>query len=335
LGLLTFTATIAACAGSAYAGLTINPIYGSSITSDPNAFTIESSIQTAINNLEGDIANPVTINITFSEITSGLADSNTTYYPTSYASYLTALQSNQSISLFDQKAIASLGSGTAANPVNGNANIVATQALLEALKVNVQGGGALTNPVSGIVELNTSLMNISRTGTQNPNDYDLQSAVAHEMDEILGIGGAGSALSMGGTTSGAVGPLDLFRYSAAGVRSYSVTPGADPYFSIDGGVTNLVYFNQEGAADGADMSDWGNGITGAEYGNTPPQAQDAYGTPGAQTNLGPDEMTALDAVGWDLTPQGAALESVPEPGSVCLLAGGLLAIGIRRRRQAA
>jgi hypothetical protein len=38
--------------------------------------------------------------------------------------------------------------------------------------------------------------------------------------------------------------------------------------------------------------------------------------PGVRTNLGPNELTALDAAGWNLTAKGLALEAIPEPGSL-------------------
>ncbi len=175
------------------------------------------------------------------------------------------------------------------------------------------------------------------TGTPPYNEYSLGSVVAHEIDEVLGIGGAGSQLNAvyEGYTSatGPVGPLDLFRYGSAGVRSYTTALGPDPYFSINGGNTNLIYFNQTGS-NGSDFADWGNGITGAGYGNTPPNVQDAYGSPGTAPSLGSNELTALDVVGWDLNAQGAIIEAIPEPGSVCLLLGGLPAVGLLRRRRA-
>jgi len=136
--LLTGLPLFAACGMIANAQLTIDPIYSSSITSLSNAAQIEAGIQASINSIDADIANPVTIDITFSSISTGLGDSNTDYFQTSYASYVSSLQ-NQTLSSVDNSAITSLGSGTATNPVNGNANITTTAALLTALQTNVQG----------------------------------------------------------------------------------------------------------------------------------------------------------------------------------------------------
>ncbi len=101
-------------------------------------------------------------------------------------------------------------------------------------------------------------------------------------------------------------PLDLFRYSAASAGVIDMTPGADAFFSVDGGATALVDF-ATGAyhGDGVQASHWREGL------------DMMVGTPEfdvAQT-LTPRDLTAFDAIGRDVI-------AVPEPATALL---GLLA----------
>lgn len=196
-----------------------------------------------------------------------------------------------------------------------------TGALFDAIGGTTEGNNliSLNGGFAGTVALNLTQMNISRTNYNN-SEYDLVSTVAHEVDEVLGIGGAGSRLNAGGAD---VGPLDLYRYSAPGVRSYSTSANVSSYFSIDGGKTDLVHFNQDSSGD---FGDWGDGSTPAQaQGNTPPQVQDAFHdtTP---ANMGPNEAIALNLVGWQLTPAGLELEAVPEAPTWGLVGVGEVAL---------
>jgi hypothetical protein len=301
---------------SAHAGLLIVPTFDSSITGDPNAAVIEGSINSDIATIDSYIANNVTVNITFQESSSGLGGSSTFVYSPNYTQYYNALTGAQTISPYDAIAIASLPNQVN-NPVTGDAGVATVGPLLRALGFSASPGVGTPDTT---ISLNTSIMNLSRTGPQNPSFYDLQAVTQHEIDEALGIGGTGSEL--GGGTTGPVGPLDLFRYGAPGVRSYAQGTGISSYFSINGGVTPLVSFNQAG--NGSDYGDWAGGT---------PRVQNAFGTPGSQPNLGSSELTALDVVGWNLTAAGMAVEGVPEPSTVGLVVSGLLGAYFIRRRK--
>ena len=290
---------LATFAAQARANLNIVPTFDSTITGDSNASIIEASINSAISNVEGYIADPVTVNITFAEMSGGLGRSLTYVSPQSYSSYLSALQNNQTLSADDNSALATLPAGPN-DPVIGGTTVTATLPVFRALGFNI-------NPPPGqpdsTVSFNESIINNSRPDS-DPNKYDLQSVVTHEMDEVLGIGGPGSQLNNGGSS---VGPLDLFRYSA-GARSFATSANVSSYFSIDGGTTDFVHFNQLSLGD---FGDWGNGVTPAQQqGNSPPQVQDAFGAPAATPNDGPNELAALNVVGWNLTAAGLAAEAV-------------------------
>ena len=103
-------------------------------------------------------------------------------------------------------------------------------------------------------------------------------------------------------------PLDLFRYSAPGVRA--LTPGNNQYFSINGGVTNINTFNGPGSGD---LGDW-SGLTVDAY--------NAFLTQGAALLVSPGDLTELDIIGYD--------RAVPEPASLALLSAGLLILGFLR-----
>ena len=71
--------------------ITIVPTFDSSITSDPNAATIEASINAAIQAFEQVILDPITVTIKFQETSSGLGQNSTYIDPVPYNVYYSAL----------------------------------------------------------------------------------------------------------------------------------------------------------------------------------------------------------------------------------------------------
>lgn len=296
---------------TAYGNLVINPIWDSTITSDPNAATIMSTINAAIAVYQARFADPITVNIKFQEMGSGLGGSSTFFGNISYSTYRSALVTDATTSS-DATALAGLPVA-ANNPVNGNASISVTTANLRALGINaVPPSGSPDSTIS----LNTSIMNLDRISI-NASKYDLMAVASHEIDEALGFGSALNGSANGGPTpTGPVWGMDLYRYdAAAGVRSFNTGSGTLAYFSIDG-TTHLSQFNQTA---GGDFSDW------YSIGAHTPQVQDAFGTPGATPNLGV-ELTGLDVLGYNLLP-------VPEPSTLSLVALAIGAISLRRKAR--
>lgn len=76
-----------------------------------------------------------------------------------------------------------------------------------------------------------------------------------------------------------------------------------------------------------DGGDWGDWQSKPRPPGTPPQVQDAFATPGANPTLGV-ELRALDVIGYNL---------VPEPGSIVLLALGVVCLvfttGVKRAKR--
>jgi hypothetical protein len=316
----------------AHASLTFNATFDPTIAAVSGA---EGAINAALANIAANITSPnnITVSIYFNTMAGGLGESLTTIYAPSYFQYYTAFDavSTQPDQLI---ALASLGTApgpSSGNPVNGNTTVDITSAEGRNLGFTTPGG-VTVNSVNydSEISLNTSI-------TSPPNslsgNYGLESVAEHEIDESLGIGGTGSTLSGSGSLTAPVGDLDLYRYScnvavvantcASPVRSYVNTQTTSPlsYFSLNGGTTVLTYFNQ---TTGADFADWLSNPIPAGFGV---QTQDAFGQPGTNPTLGPNELAAFNAIGYDLV--------APEPSTFALVGTALLAAGfLRRRRQA-
>ena len=347
-GAYALVAMVTLCAvspGRARANLTITPTFDSSITSDPNAAAIEGTINSAIGVLESDISTPITVSVYFQatpeDVEFDVFDNNTSQAVSSYYDYynqLKAIDTAPGATSAQQTAFVSLGaapSPSSGNPVTGygsDTSIWFTAPNARALGLNAPAYKVASNgqTYDSIIDLDPTL-----TYPPNPNtgsNYGLEATMFHELDEVLGIGGGGSQLSfnnymygtsgLGPAPAFQVGPMDLYRYSAPGVRSFSIYYTASPYsyFSIDGGNTVLSYFNQYG--DGTDYGDWLSDPFPAGYG---PQVQDAIATPGADPTLGVNELTALNVIGYTL--------AVPEPTTMGIALCGIVPVLLRRRRS--
>jgi hypothetical protein len=261
-------------------GLTIVPTWDSTITSDPNAATIEATINAAISVYRYNYSDNVTAQFTFVTWDSTLGYNDSYETSETYTAYRAALVSHATTA-DDSAALAHLAN-TTDNPVNGNANMDLKQPLARALGFSTLGGQDST------VYLNTSMMNLSSFQT-DPTKYSLFATVSHEMDEALGLGSILNGMSNGDPNpSGSIEPEDLFRYDGSGDRTLSTESNAIAYFSLDG-TTDLAQFNQY---DEGDFGDWYS-----FYGGNVPQVQDAFATPGANPVLDV-ELRVLDVIGF-------------------------------------
>jgi len=314
------------------ATLIITPTFDASLT-----VADQTAINAAISVIEADITSPnnISVSIYYTAMTSGLGESFTSQTTQTYYDFYSALapidatgSANQQTALTSLGAVPSMGSS---NPVNTSVDVVITSA--EGRNIGIATPGQIL-PNSDInlatccsgtydseIGLNTGIT--SPPGTLNGSTYDLETVAEHETDEVLGIGGPGSTI--GGGSNDPVGDLDLFRYDASGVRSYSAFDASQPYFSINGGATVLAYFNQEGG--GSDYADWESNPLPAA---TNPEVQDAFGTPGLASVLGSNEITALNVIGYT-----AVTPSAPEPSTGVFLLSALLAgFLVHRHRRA-
>lgn len=287
---------------------------------------LSASAQTVIANAlafyQSTFSDPITVNLKFYNMNSGLGSSLSFVTTVSYNAYRTALGLDGT-SANDTTALANTPGG-ATNPVTGSGSIKLKTANARAVGLSGNPGliSGTSSPCDGYtgdscIGLNLGITNDVDLGN---GGFSLITVVQHEVDEALGLG---SSLRQG-TTQTNPAAEDLFRFASAGVRSFANNAcGSEPaaFFSIDGGTTNLNQFNN--CDNGGDYGDW---VT-----HTPTQVQDAFtnnsGSP-FLTALS-TETVALDVVGYDL----AATSSVPEPASMALFGAGIAGLGFLRRKR--
>jgi hypothetical protein len=160
------------------------------------------------------------------------------------------------------------------------------------------------------------------------------SASEHELDEVVGGGGAGSTLNEilnncstnpSNFFCSKFGTLDLYRYSAPNTPSFTTSGNASSYFSVDGGVTNIVGFNQNSAGDFADFGPNVTACPGGGFGGPDAFIQDAFSCNNQQREnytIASPEYSMLLSIGYD----PAAGATVPEPGTFALLGTSLFGL---------
>jgi hypothetical protein len=277
-------------------GLNIQATFDSSITGHPNAVAIEAMINRAISIYESLFSDPITIKIRFryattapngTPLTAGLAHSYFVYYTIPWNTAGDLLRADARTSN-DNLAIASL-------PVSPlSANIIGASANGRAVGLNTppamfaNGSVGQGGPYDGIVTLNSAAP-YQVTRPTSWGKYDAQSTTEHEIDEVMGLG---SWLSLGMND---LRPQDVFSWSSPGVRN--LTSSGTRYFSINGGVTNLVNFNQN---PNGDFGDWFSTACPQAH----PYVQNAFGCPGpgqsSDVRSTSPEGINLDVIGYDL-----------------------------------
>ena len=228
-----------------------------------------------------------------------------------------------------------MGGPKSTNPVNGGSGISPTTTLAAVLGLanqTTETYAACGNLLgTACITINSNALSAGNGGTPGA---DLVSLVEHEFDEVLGTS---SSLPNGVSSNVPTvpSPADLFRYSAAGTRSWATNPSTsvpcssstpNAFSSVNGGATDLSNYNN--CSNDGDYGDWAN--------NPTVQVQDAFsdGTSAPFLTLASPEVTLLEAVGYDFASATLPANPVPEPTTAGLLLAGLAGLRCFRRRRA-
>lgn len=168
-----------------------------------------------------------------------------------------------------------------------------------------------------------------RSNGITPGTYDFVGVAAHEIGHSLGFVSGVDTVDSFPTTDlnnfRVFSVLDLYRFSSnadtlvSGKRVQDLAYGGTPAFSLDGGATLGALFATGAHGDGRQASHWKDSLG---LGIMDPTFSD--GELGIITS---NDLRALDAIGWNLA---GASTSAPEPGTLALLALGVVLV--RRRR---
>jgi hypothetical protein len=259
----------------------INVNYDQAVNTLPSGFT--ATVAKVVQFFDNQFTDPISINlhVGYGEVhgtalnAGNLGQSHYTFNTYTYSALRTALVADAK-SADDSAAAATL---PITDPTGGG-TIIVTQA--EASALGLLSAGVNVNGYVGFSSTDSFCYDNS-AGVPS-GQYDFYGVVAHEISEVMG-----RQVAVGETISGfprSYYPLDLFHYSAAGVRDFVGSQAG--YFSPDGGLSNLGNFN---TVSGLDFGDWASNVVHDSF--------LAISGPGAVNAVSENDLRLMDVLGYD------------------------------------
>lgn len=339
----------AACVAAAAARLQANPIFnytlGSGVTVGDSVY---SGFVAAGNRWSAQFSDNVTINVKIDYQPLGpgiLASTGNEIQPYAYSTVRTALIADAKTAT-DTVVLANLQPGPALifaanhtfecgncttpylddNANNRNVNVTRAEA-------KAMGLLAPSDALDASITFNSGFsLDFDPSNGISAGQYDFAGIATHEIGYILGFESSvddydycgASNSNCGGPISGSdenSSVLDLFRYSNPFGTGYIMDQSADArdkYFSIDGGQTlGPLFSSGVFLGDGYQASHWKNNSGGI---------MDPTAAAGQLLLITQNDITALDAIGWDAI-------ATPEPFSAVLLLIGIACVWCARFRH--
>ncbi len=232
-----------------------------------------------------------------------------------FQAFKTALAADAT-SATDATAVANLN---ISQDIKDNYDLILTQANAKSLGLYNGSGNTFDGQIRINSGFNWDLDLTPNSGSTGVDQFHYLSVALHEIAHILGFtSGLDSndwvtANSEGSATPGSANArnqftsLDAFRFNENGVLDVAQVTNATAkrYFSINGGATNLAQFSTGVNGDGYQASHWkndkfldanGNLVVNEMLGIMDP----AFGM-GERGKVSGLDLTALDAIGWDLS----------------------------------